>query len=208
LGNTIAGNGFGKVTMGDSGPAPELGNPGKFVSPWLNQQGDNIANRTNQMLGQNLAGIQGQSVASGGLGGSRQGVAQGTAMGQAADYMSGNLANMYGTAWDNAANRGIQKYGIDSNMYNQGQNRNLEQYQGDQQFYGQQRGQDLLGATTGANLVNSGLNTQWLPLQNAGNIYSQFSGQGTTTNNSSSGGGWLSALGGAMSGYALGNYFK
>lgn len=177
LGNNIAGNGVGQVQM----------NHGGVNNPYLNGMADNIENRTNNMLGQNNLNIQGSSVASGGLGGSRQGVAQGVAAGQAADYMSGNLANMFGTQWNNQ------------------QNRNLEQYQGDQNFYTQQRGQDLMGAGVGSGLITQGLNTQWLPLNNAANIYNQFQGNGTTTNTTDSGGGWQGAVGGMLGGASFGH---
>jgi hypothetical protein len=158
------------------------GVPGSSQNPYITGMADDIANRTGQMLGQNNLAIQGNSVASGGLGGSRQGVAQGVAAGQAADYLSGNLSKMYG------------------GLYEGQMDRNLQQYQGDQQFFTQQRGQDLMGAGVGAGLINNGLNTQWQPLQNAANIYGQFSGNGTTTNSSNSGGGWQGILGGLMAG--------
>jgi hypothetical protein len=229
LGQPIAGNGFGQVqmpTMGSFGTPPGLPgmggprNPSDMGSgygigrnavtsfggprtpqdmgsgygigrnqtvtggsnPYVSSMADDIANRTGQMLGQNNLAIQGNSVASGGLGGSRQGVAQGVAAGQAADYLSGNLSKMYG------------------GLYEGQMDRNLQEMQGNQQFYTQQRGQDLMGAGVGANLINQGLQTQWTPLNNAANIYGQFSGNGTTTNSSNSGGGWQGALGGLMAG--------
>jgi hypothetical protein len=228
------GTGYGMERMGmPTGPiAPDKGtgygmgprlNSTAPSNPWLQQQGQGIMNQTNQMLGQNLLGIQGNSVASGGLGGSRQGVAQGTALGQASNYLSSNLADMYGSAYENDANRNMQKYGIDTNSfvgqrgqditmrgqdlqnYNQGMDRGLQQYQGDQNFYTSQRGQDLATAGLGSGLITQGLQTQWLPMQNASDVYAKFAGNGTTTNTSSSGGGWMGALGGAAGIYQMGN---
>lgn len=204
------------------GVGPQL-NPTNPSNPWLQQQGQGIMNQTNQMLGQNLLGIQGNSVASGGLGGSRQGVAQGTALGQASNYLSSNLADMYGSAYENDANRNMQQYGIDTNSYlgqrgqditmrgqdfqnyNQGMDRGLQQYGMDQDFWTAQRGQDLATAGLGSGLINQGLQTQWLPMQNASDVYAKFAGNGTTTNTSSQGGGWMGALGGAAGIYQMGN---
>lgn len=117
----------------------------------------------------------------------------------------------------------VQRYGIDSNSYlgqrgqditmrgqdlqnyNQGMDRGLQQYQADQQFWTQQRGQDLAQVGLGSGLINQGLNTQWLPMQNASEVYGRFAGNGTTTDTSSSGGGWMGALGGAAGIYQMGN---
>lgn len=242
LSNPIAGSGVGQVVM-PQGPAmpnprvvrnsfgqgqgmPTL-NTSVATNPWLKHQGQGIRNQTNDMLGQGLLGIQGQSVASGGLGGSRQGVAQGTALGQASNFLSANLADLYGGAYENDANRNMQKYGIDTQSflgqrgqdvtmrgqdfqnYNQGMDRGLQQYQADQNFWTQQRGQDLSQVGMGSDLITRGLNTQWLPMQNASDVYAKFAGNGTTTNTAQSGGGWQGAIGGGLAGYQTGaNWFK
>jgi hypothetical protein len=158
------------------------GVPGSSQNPYVGGMANDIANRTGNLIDQKLLQVQGNSVATGGLGGSRQGVAQGGAIAEGADYLSGNLSKMYG------------------GLYEGQMDRNLQQYQGDQQFATQQRGQDLMGVGVGSGLINQGLNTQWQPLQNAANIYSQFAGNGTTTNSSNSGGGWQGILGGLMAG--------
>lgn len=211
----VAGNSFGFGGPQLSATAP--------ANPWLRRQGQGIRNQTDQMLGQGLLGIQGQSVASGGLGGSRQGVAQGTALGQASNYLSSNLADMYGAAYEGDANRNMQKYGIDNQSYlgqrgqdvtmrgqdlqnyNQGMDRGLQQYTADQNFYTQQRGQDLATVGMGSDLINRGLNTQWLPMQNASDVYAKFAGNGTTTTTGQTGGGWQGAIGGALGAYQYGN---
>lgn len=192
------------------GYGPQL-NPTAPSSPWLQQQGQGIMNQTNEMLGKGFLDIQGNSVASGGLGGSRQGVAQGTALGQASNYLSSNLADMYGSAYENDANRNMQQYGIDTNSYlgQRGQDvtmrgQDMQKYGQDQDFWTAQRGQDLAMAGLGSGLITQGLNTQWLPMQNASDVYAKFSGNGTTTNTSSSGGGWMGALGGAAGIYQMG----
>lgn len=167
----VAGNGVGKVS---------LNSPTTATNPYLSGMADDIGRRTQEMLGQNNLAIQGNAVGVGGLGGSRQGVAQGIAAGKSADYLQGNLSNLYGQAYNSDQNRALQQYGMD------------------QSFYGNQRGQDLSQVGLGSGLVSQGLQTQWSPIQNATQAYSPFTGFGTTTNNQSSGGGWQGALGGAL----------
>lgn len=172
LSQPIAGNGVGKVT---------LNSPTTSTNPHLGGMADDIARRTMQSLGQNNLSIQGNSVASGGLGGARQGVAQGLAAGNAMDSLQGNLSNLYG-----------QQYSAD-------QNRALQQYGMDQSFYSGQRGQDIQGAGLGADLTNAGFGLQWQPIKAAGSVYAPFTNTNTTTTNSSSqGGGAMGALGGAL----------
>lgn len=177
LSQGVAGNGVGKVT---------LNAPTTSTNPYLSGMADDISRRTSELLGQNNVQIQGNAVGVGGLGGSRQGVAQGIAAGKAADYLSGNLANLYG-----------QQYNLD-------QNRALQQYGMDQSFYGNQRGQDLAQVGIGSGLVSQGLQTQWSPINQAASTYAPFSGMGTTTQTQQQGGGWGGALGGALGTAQLG----
>jgi hypothetical protein len=85
-------------------------------NPYLQAQADAIGRRTQDLLGTTMLGIQGHSVDIGGLGGSRQGVAQGIATGAAADSLQGQLASLYGTDYTNAMNRNLQQYGIDTGV--------------------------------------------------------------------------------------------
>lgn len=138
------------------------------TNPYLSSVADDMQRRTAELLAQNNLDIKGNAIMGGGLGGTRQGVAQGVAAGRAADYLQGNLANLYGGA------------------YNADQNRLRQDW------------------TIGSGLVNQGTNLPYVPLQNTANIYSNFTGFGTSNQNSSSGGGWQGAVGGAMAGAALG----
>lgn len=171
LNQPIAGNGVGQV---------KLNAPTTATNPYLSGMADDMQRRTALLLGQNNNAIQGNFVGSGALGGSRQGVAQGIAAGQAADSLQGQLANLYGTQYNNDQNRAMQQYGLDQN------------------FYGQQRGQDQAGATLGGALMSQGLNAGWQPIQNAANTYSNFTGFGTTSGQQQTGGGLTGALGGAL----------
>ena len=251
-------------------------------SPYLQQQIDGLQGQYNQNLTRNLLpAIQSQSVASGGLGGSRQGIAQAQALTDSNTGFANAASNLLGQDYqaqmgrnlqqyqgdqsyalgnkqaDNSYSIGVgglnnQRYGMDQNFainqgqlglgyqnsnnqynlavgglnnqrygmdlgnsINQGQLANQAQQtannwalgagqlglagQGQQQqFYGQQRGQDLQQAALGASLYGQGAAGEWTPYQNAGNIYSGFTGLGTTTNSGSAGGGAMGALGGAL----------
>jgi hypothetical protein len=262
IGGAVSGNGFGTVGGGVSRNGfgrVEYQGPGQTANPYLQRMAGDVANRTNDMVGGWLNQIQGNSVASGGLGGSRQGVAQGQALGKAADYLSGNLSNMFGQAYEQDSNRALQRYGMDQNFYanqrgqdlqSRGQDQNFYASQRgqdlqsrglDQDFYNAQRGQDLQASGQAQNFYNtqrgqdlqsrglnydfwtaqrgqdlaqmgmapgmiqSGLNTQWLPMQNAADVYSPFTGFGSTTNSSQQGGGWQGALGGGLGVLGLGS---
>lgn len=171
LGAPVAGNGVGKVT---------LDTPTTASNPYLTGAMNDIQRRTQEMLDANNLSIQGNAVGVGGLGGSRQGVAQGIGAGKAADYLAGQGANMY-----------LQAYNAD-------QNRSLQKYGQDQSFYGQQRGQDLAQVGVGSGLVGQGLDTQFSPIKNTAQTFAPFTGFGTATQTGQQGGGALGALGGAL----------
>jgi hypothetical protein len=177
-GAPVAGNGFGKV---------QLNAPTTATNPYLSGMADDIQRRTQEMLAQNNLAIQGAQVGAGGFGSTRQGVAQGTAAGKAADYLSGNLSNLFGTQYSNDQNRALQQYGQD------------------QSFYANQRGQDLAQVGVGAGLLDQGFKTQWSPLQNAAQTYQPFTGFGSTTNSTpDQKGGWQGAVGGLLTGASMG----
>lgn len=159
------------------------------LNPWMGGMADDIGRRTNDMLGKNLAGIQGQFVGMGGLGGDRWRIAQGEAIGRATDSYQGNLANLYGGMWNNDQNRQLQYRGQD-----------LSRYQGDQSFWTQQRGQDLQAQDQGFRFLLGGLQAPWIPQQNTSGIYNHYTGFGSGTNSSEQGGGWQGAIGGALGG--------
>lgn len=184
----------GGTTTGSNVPAASGGGTGMPAgygtslssNPYLSGMADDIQRRTQQLLGENNAAITSNAIGVGGLGGSRQGVAQGIAAGRAADTLQGNLANLYGGAWNNQANRDLSRYGLDQN------------------FYTAQRGQDLAGAGLGANIYTQGVQGGWIPIQNAANAYSGFTGFGNTTSTTNTGGGTSGLIGGLLSGATFG----
>ena len=223
--------------FGGPGAFGQYGGYGAFgtqSNPWMSGVADDIMRRTNDALGQSFNGIRSNAVGVGGLGGSRQGVAEGVATRGAMDSMQGNLANLYGQDWTNTQNRGLQQYNTDTSAYlgNQGQWLNYglgvgglqnQRYGMDQNynlglgnqaltnqgqqlgFYNTQRQLDQSGLALGANLYANGIGGEWSPIQNAADIYKPFSGMGgSETASSSNGGGALGALGGLWGGAKFG----
>jgi len=195
------------------------------ANPYLGQQADEISRRTKLATDQALQGIQSNAVGVGGLGGSRQGVAQGLALSGAADSLSGNLANLYGTDWTNQQNRNLQQQGLD-NQYALGLGSLANQRYGvdsgadlgwgqlglntlknQQDFYTAQRGQDLSQTALGNGIYNQGVQNSWTPITNANGVYNNYTGFGNTTTSSESGGGVQGALGGALGAAQLGKNF-
>jgi hypothetical protein len=157
-------------------------------NPYLGGIADDITRRSQDALGQGLNQIRGGAIAAGGLGGGRQGVAEGIAVSRSNDNLTGQLAGLYGTDWNNSQNRDLTRYGMDQNydrglgnlqLGNQGQMLN---------FYNQGRQLDQSGVALGANLYDRGTQGQWSPIENANSILTPYAGNGTTTINSGGGG--------------------
>lgn len=160
------------------------------TNPYLQAQQDAISSQVNNSLFQTqLPGINRSSVANGGYGGSRQGIAQGLAMNGANQSIANATANLQGQAYENDQNRAnqmsiaqmndaTQRYGL-SNQYDLGlKNNQLGYFNGqnsynlglgglanqanaqDQNFYTNQRGQDLQQQQQGYNQYLGALTTQ------------------------------------------------
>lgn len=205
----------------------DMNAPTTQPNPYLGQMADAIRGQVTQNLDRNiLPQIRGNFQSIGGFGGSRQGVVEANALNDANQGLSNALANLYGTDWTNAQNRGLQQQQI-SNAYDLGLgnlglgfgNLGLGQQNSMQNFYTAQRGQDLQAAGLGSQLVNSGNQNfinQGQGIYGIGNVYQQapwgtiggfnsaispYTGLGTTTtqNQQSPLGGFLGgALGGAQ----------
>lgn len=88
---------------------------GYEASPYLAQQAGAISqNATRALNEQMLPGVRSDAIASGGFGGSRQGIAEGLAMGRTADAISGAVGNLYAQDYQNAMNRNLQRYQTDA----------------------------------------------------------------------------------------------
>jgi hypothetical protein len=197
-------------------------------SPALDALNQATQTQFDNNLNQNiLPGIRRGSDMVGGVGGSREGIAQGLGIAQSNQGLAAALA------------------GNNYNDYNQQMNRNLQQYQGDQQFntaqgqlgeqywnganqynlglgglalgnqrnmqdfYSTQRGQDLTSMMDGAYLYGAGTQGPWNSLTDASNIYARYTGLGSGENQTqSAGSGATGTLGGALGGAQLYNYWR
>jgi hypothetical protein len=146
---------------------------GKVNNPYLDQQAQGIRNQVNDNLQQTiLPGIGSGAMAAGQYGGSRQGIAQGLAIGQSNKYLSDALSNLYGGAQQQAnqlqagaagqlsaqdAEMARQQAQIAAQQAMQTQNLGFQNQWQNQNFYTNNRGLDLQQAGLGANLFNQGL---------------------------------------------------
>jgi hypothetical protein len=203
----IGGAGGVMGTMGgQSGSASGVGPLGSYsANPYLGQMAQGITTQLDNNLQRNLLpGIRSGAVANGQVGSSREGIAQGLAMGDTQNALSGALGNLYGTDYTNQMNRNLQQYGMDQN-YALGQGGlDNQRYGMDQNFYSNQRGQDLNALGLGANIYDIANRDGWTGLLNAGNIFNTTAGNNTTsTTGGTAGGGLTGLLGGALAGGAL-----
>jgi hypothetical protein len=86
-------------------------------NPYLPAQSQAITNQVNQNLQQNqLPGINSSAIAAGGFGGSRQGIAQGLAIGQTNQALGNSLANLNFNAWNQGEQNRMQQQGLDNSF--------------------------------------------------------------------------------------------
>ena len=127
------------------------------TNPYLQDQANAITQTATQNLNNNiLPGINGGAMVAGGYGGSRQGIAQGNAIGQTNEGITNSLANLYGTS------------------YQADQANQTQQSIAAQQAASQQSIASMQNATTAANNANNynlGLGNLGLGYTQAGNTY-------------------------------------
>lgn len=100
--------GLGLQSLGSSDPSQANAQllSGKVNNPYLDAQADNITKRLNRNLQENiLPGIGQGATMAGQYGGSRQGIAQGKAIGDTNDNLANALTNMYSGANEAAQGR-------------------------------------------------------------------------------------------------------
>jgi hypothetical protein len=193
----------GMLPASVTGQAGGLG--GYTPNPYLNQIAGNITTQVNNNLQRNLLpGIRSGAVANGQVGSSREGIAQGLAMGDTANALSGALGTLYGGDYTNQMNRNLQQYQGDQS-YNLGLGNLALGNQGQMlNFYNQGRQLDQSGAALGGNLYDLANRGGWTGLLDANNIFNQTAGNNTTsTAGSNAGGGWGGAIGGLLAGGSL-----
>lgn len=178
-----------------------------MVAAMIQQANDNL-------FDVQLPGIQGAATGAGGLGGTRQGVAQGAAIAGTNKGLASAMANMYLQQYNSDANRSLSRYQGD-------QNTETSRRGQDYGFYSNERRTDLDSYRLGADLYTAGnagylgqgagltdLGTQqqnaaWDPINRANNVYSTYTGLGPSSTQSSSGGGGMGIFGGALAGYQM-----
>lgn len=148
------------------------------MNPYLPQQSQAITNQVNQNLQQQqLPGINSGAIAAGGFGGSRQGVAQGLAIGQTNQALGNSLASLNFNAWNQDQQNALQSRQID-NSYALGQgNLALGNKQADNS-YSLGQGNLALGNKQADNSYNLGLGNLGLgQMQAQQNFYTNQRGQ-------------------------------
>lgn len=99
--------------------SPAMLNVGQ--NPYVQGMGAAIGNQISQQLRRNIMpAIRSGNVAAGMLGGSRQGIAEGTAIGDAMQNYGNSLASLYGGAYQSGLGAVNQAQGLAPNMVNMG----------------------------------------------------------------------------------------
>lgn len=88
-----------------------------MANPYLPAASQSITHQVNQNLQQQqLPGINSGAIAAGGFGGSRQGIAQGLAIGQTNQALGNSLANLNFNAWNQGEQNRMQQQGLDNSF--------------------------------------------------------------------------------------------
>lgn len=210
-----------------SQPPQQAAQPGFGQNPWLQQQGQALQAMSNQNLQQNvLPGIGQGAQAAGMYGSSRQGVAEGQAMGNAQNGLNAALANMYSQAYgqdqnynlgmgnlalnnkqaNNSYDLGLRNsdlgFGqLDANINQQNFNNQMQSANFGMGVYDRMNGYTQQGINAGTQIQNTPLNYQQYFTNSANGVGSGYSTG--TTSQTNQGNPWLGALGGAQIGNAF-----
>lgn len=172
-------------------------------NPYLDQQAETIRRGFNRNLQETvLPGLRSRFIGSGGLGGSRQGIAEGLAAARSGEGLSSAITNMYAQDYENSQNRGLQGQiaGMNAGLQARSMDLNdqIQRLNSERNFYTSQRGQDLsqLGLAAGllgqANqgFLNQGQgiygigqqeqNAPWQQLQNYSGLLGPYQQAGAT----------------------------
>jgi len=176
---------------------------GYSPNPYLGEQAQNITRGFNRNLQEQvLPGLRSKFIGSGGLGGSRQGIAEGLAAGRSGEGLSSALTNLYASDYENSQNRNMQGRiaGMNAGIQARGMdlNNELARLNSERNFYSTNRGQDISQLGLAAGLLgqaNQGFLGQgqgiyglgqlenqapWQQLQNYAGLIGPFSQAGAT----------------------------
>ncbi len=207
------GGSYGGGTTG--GSASSSGGSMSFnptMNPYLQQMGDMMAGTmTNNWQRKVQPQIASQSIAAGGYGGSRQGVAEANSANDLNMGIGSALANLYGQGYGQGLNYdlGQQNLGLgyanlDRNINNDNLNWQMQGANFGLGVYDRMQQANQLGLQTGSQIQNTPLN-YWNQFSQGANSLGQ--GYGTTTQ-SSGGNPFMGALGGAQMGNQIGNWWN
>jgi len=197
-------------------------------SPALDALNQATQTQFDNNLNQNiLPGIRRHADSVGGVGGSREGIAQGLGIAQSNQGLAAALAGNNYSDYNAQMNRNLQQYQGDQQFNTAQGNLGLGYYNGANQFnlglgglalgnqrnmqdfYTSQRQGDLAQTALGAQLYGAGTQGPWNSLTNASNIYNQYTGLGGQSNSTtSSGGGTNGIVGGLLGGAQMYNYWS
>ena len=215
-GGSAGGGGGGSYGGGTTGgSASSSGGSMSFnptMNPYLQQMGDMMAGTmTNNWQRKVQPQIASQSIAAGGYGGSRQGVAEANSANDLNMGIGSALANLYGQGYGQGLNYdlGQQNLGLgyanlDRNINNDNLNWQMQGANFGLNIYDRLQQANQLGLQTGSQIQNTPYN-YWQNFSNQANSIGQ--GYGTTTQ-SSGGNPFMGALGGAQLGNQIGNWWN
>jgi hypothetical protein len=104
--NAMAGQGTQGPTS-SPGSTPTMGAPS---NPFLGGMADAIGQQLQQNYDRRVApSLRGNAIAAGGYGGSRQGIAEGIALGDMQQGLANSLANLYGQSYESEQGRNLQR---------------------------------------------------------------------------------------------------
>lgn len=203
---------------GTSSPMP--GGQGSWASggpagqnPYLSQMGSLMAQQmTDNFNRRVMPQISSQAVASGGFGGSRQGVIEANAMNDLNQQIGGALTNLYGQGYNTdrqydlgLRNNDLGFAGLDAQIAQNNFNNQLTGANFGLGMYDRLQQGNQTGINAGTNIQNTPMN-YW---SNFGNQYNSIgNGFGSTTGSTNQQGNpFMSALGGAQLGSQIGNWW-
>lgn len=195
------------ATPGNAGAMGTGSTPGQ--NPYLQQMGDVMVGQMTQNFNRNvMPGISSQMMATGGFGGSRQGVIEANAMNDLNGQIGNALTNLYGQGYNTSLNYdlGLRNNdlgfaGLDAQINQNNFNNRLNGANFGLGVFNQGMANNQTGINAGTNIQNTPMN-YWSQFANQYNGIGQ--GYGSTTGSTSQQGNpVLGALGGAQLGSRL-----
>ncbi|MFN3377443.1 MAG: hypothetical protein ACK40S_12950 [Burkholderiaceae bacterium] len=182
-------------------------------NPYLSQMGGLLAQQmTDNFNRRVMPQISSQAIAAGGFGGSRQGVVEANAMNDLNQQIASGLAGLYGNGFNTSLNydlglrnNNLGFANLDRNINNDNLNWQLTGANFGLGMYDRLQQGNQMGIGAGTNIQNTPMN-YWSQFGNQYNSIGQ--GYGTTTGSASQQGNpMMGALGGAMLGRQIGNWW-